>query len=79
MQKKHSLLRRNCTRKEYALARLRIATSRLMLAESETETTLATYWVNAWASVIGDAHFPDVPHRVLRPRARRQSARGPRD
>jgi hypothetical protein len=78
MQKKHSLLRRECTRKEYAVARLLLATSRLMRADSEAEKALATCWMNAWASVIGDAHFPDLVHEAARPKARRRFARRPR-
>ena len=48
---------RECTRKQYALGRLRLATQRLLLADSDVEKTLATRWVNAWAAVIGDLHF----------------------
>lgn len=48
---------RECTRKQYTLGRLRVATYRLMLAESDAEKTLATHWVNAWASAIGDLRF----------------------
>jgi hypothetical protein len=79
MQKKHWLLRRKCTRKEYAVARLRLATSRLMRAETEADKALATCWMNAWASVIGDAHFPDLVPGAARPKARRRFARRSRD
>jgi hypothetical protein len=78
MQKKHWLLHRECTRKEYAVTRLRLATGRLMRAESETEKTLAICWMNAWASVIGDEHFPDLVHDAVRPKARRRFPRRPR-
>ena len=78
MQKKRTLLRRESTRKEYALARLRLATGRLMRAESEAEKALATRWMNAWASVIGDARFPDLVHRAPRPKTKRRSSPKPR-
>jgi hypothetical protein len=79
MQKKPSLLRRESTRKEYAVARLRLATSRLMRAESEAEKALAICWMNAWASVIGDARFPDLIHTATRPKAKRRSSPKRRD
>lgn len=79
MQGNHSLLHRESTRKEYALARLLLATSRLMRAESEAEKTLATCWMKAWASVIGDAQFPKLPYRPATPKARRRSPPRPRD
>ncbi|MGF6600767.1 hypothetical protein P3T23_005506 [Paraburkholderia sp. GAS448] len=57
MHKDASCRCRECTRKQYALGRVRVATYRLMLADSEVEKTLATRWVNAWAGAIGDLHF----------------------
>jgi hypothetical protein len=78
MQKKSSLLRRECTRKEYAAARLLHATSRLMRAESEAEKALATCWMIAWASVIGDANFSELVNEAARLEARRRFVRRPR-
>jgi hypothetical protein len=49
--------RRECARREYAFARLRVATGRLMRADSAVEKARATCWVIAWASAIGDLHF----------------------
>lgn len=49
--------REECARKAYAVARLRIATARLMRADSSVEQALATSWVIAWASAIGNLHF----------------------
>jgi hypothetical protein len=79
MQKTPSLLRLNCTRKEYAVARLRVATSRLMRADSEAEKARATCWMNAWASVIGDEHFSELVHAAPRAKAKRRIARRTRD
>lgn len=44
-------------RRVYAIARLRVATARLMRADSAIEQALASGWVIAWASAIGDFHF----------------------
>lgn len=70
MQKNASCRCRECSRKQYALERLRLATDRLNLAESEVEKTLATRWVAAWASAIGNRRFPAFAdgRRAYRPR-----------
>ena len=47
-------------RKRYALRRLRLATHRLMLANSDIEEILATRWVNAWAGATGDRQFSTI-------------------
>lgn len=59
-----------CSRKQYALERLRLATDRLNVAETEVEKTLATRWVNAWASAIGNRRFSEFAdgRRAYRPR-----------
>jgi hypothetical protein len=57
MHKDASFRCRECTRKQYALGRLRLATDRLMHADPEVEKTLATRWVNAWASAVGNIRF----------------------
>ncbi|NYH22464.1 hypothetical protein [Paraburkholderia bryophila] len=36
-----------------------------MLANSEIEKTLATRWVNAWASAIGDLYFSALTEERL--------------
>jgi len=46
------VLRRKCARRGYAIARLRVATGRLMRADSTAEKARTT-----WASAIGDFHF----------------------
>ena len=51
------LVHRECARRKYALARLRVAMARLMRADSAVEMARATCWVNAWASAIGSLHF----------------------
>ena len=38
----------------------RLATARLMLAESEVEKTQAAQWVTAWASAIGERQFSAI-------------------
>ncbi|CAB3638664.1 hypothetical protein LMG24238_00076 [Paraburkholderia sediminicola] len=57
MREDTPVLRRKFARREYAIARLRVATARLIRADSEVEQARATYWVNAWASAIGNLHF----------------------
>jgi len=57
MREDTSVSRRECAKKEYALLRLRVATVRLMRADSAAEKAIATDWVNAWASAIGNRHF----------------------
>lgn len=57
MRKDYSFEHKNRSRKQYALRRIRRATDRLMVADSEVEKTLATHWVYAWASAIGAIHF----------------------
>ena len=52
--------RREDTRKQYALMRQRVATARLMFAESPVEKACATRWVNAWASAIGELQFARI-------------------
>jgi hypothetical protein len=47
-------------RRQYALGRLRVATDRLMVAESSVEKARATHWVIAWAGLIGALHFHDL-------------------
>jgi hypothetical protein len=39
---------------------MRLATDRLMLAESDVERDLATRWVTAWAGAIGELQFSAV-------------------
>lgn len=48
-----SCVRSDFRRKQYACCRLRVATARLMRADSDVEKTIATRWVNAWAGAIG--------------------------
>lgn len=57
MHKDVSFRCRECTRKQYASGRLRLATDRLMHADADVEKTLATRWVNAWASAVGNIRF----------------------
>jgi hypothetical protein len=57
MLKDASCRYRERTRRQYALDRLRVATNRLMRADSDLERVLASHWVNAWASAIGDIRF----------------------
>ncbi|SDC57574.1 hypothetical protein [Paraburkholderia lycopersici] len=44
-------------RKQYAMYRLRLAMKRLMSAEAATERMMATRWVNAWSSAVGERWF----------------------
>lgn len=71
MREDTSVSRRECTKKEYALLRLRIATVRLMRADSAVERAIATDWVNAWASAIGNRHFHEFVKRHAGYRLRR--------
>ena len=60
MQNDASCRCRERTRKKYAMGRLRRATDRLMVAESDVERDVATRWVTAWAGAIGELQFSSV-------------------
>jgi hypothetical protein len=62
-------------RKQYALRRLRLATYRLMLADSNDEKTFATRWVIAWAGAIGNLQFSAIIEGRLGYKLRRRSSR----
>lgn len=51
--------------KQYLLRRLRLATTRLMLADSDVEKASATRWVNAWAGAIGNLHFSVIAEGLM--------------
>jgi hypothetical protein len=44
-------------RRRYAMYRLDLAMKRLMKAHGTTENLMATRWVNAWGSAVGERWF----------------------
>jgi hypothetical protein len=65
--------RRERARRDYAIARLRVAMARLIHADSAVEKARATCWVIAWAAAIGDFHFHGFIDRRVGHKPRRRS------
>ncbi|REE07078.1 hypothetical protein B0G71_7550 [Paraburkholderia sp. BL27I4N3] len=60
---------RECTRREYAIARLRVAMARLIRADSAVEMARATCWANAW----GERDWRSTFSRIRRGAGRTQA------